>query len=292
MKKTLLVALITLLACLALFTACGDNIEYVDFTITAENRNQVGFTGARDENLVIPSKFKDTNGTWYRVVGIDIAAFRGCTFLNSVTIPDSVKEIKTHAFENCTRLSSINIPNSVTSIGFLAFSGCSSLTNINIPASVTRIDFEVFLNCDGLTSIIVNENNTKYHSINNCLIETETKTLIAGCKTSIIPSDGSVTSIGASAFFGCTGLTSVDIPSSATSIGYSSFNECSGLTSITIPNSVTSISNYAFSNCPKLTNITFQGTMAEWNNISFGTNWDTSTDTYTVKCTDGEIPKK
>ena len=55
------------------------------------------------------------------------------------------------------------------------------------------------------------------------MIETENKTLIAGCKNSIIPDDGSVTSIGNSAFSGCTGLTSIEIPDSVETIGVSSF---------------------------------------------------------------------
>ena len=66
----------------------------------------------------------------------------------------------------------------------------------------------------------------------------------------------SVTSIGNSAFNGCSGLTSVTIGNSVTSIGASAFNGCSGLTSVTIGNSVTSIGNEAFYNCSKLISVT------------------------------------
>ena len=66
----------------------------------------------------------------------------------------------------------------------------------------------------------------------------------------------SVTSIGESAFSGCSGLTSITIPNSVTSIGSSAFSGCSKLTSITIPNFVTSIGESAFSGCIGLTNIT------------------------------------
>ena len=65
-----------------------------------------------------------------------------------------------------------------------------------------------------------------------------------------------VTSLGASCFDGCSGLTSITIPSSVTSLGERCFSGCSGLTSITIPSSVTSIGESCFSNCRGLTSIT------------------------------------
>ena len=66
----------------------------------------------------------------------------------------------------------------------------------------------------------------------------------------------SVTSIGTSAFDGCSGLTSVTIPNSVTSIGNYAFKGCSRLTSVTIPNSVTSIGSGAFFSCSRLTSVT------------------------------------
>jgi hypothetical protein len=65
-----------------------------------------------------------------------------------------------------------------------------------------------------------------------------------------------VTFIEGYAFSGCTGLTSITIPSSVTSIGYGAFKGCTGLSSITIPNSVTFIEGYAFSGCTGLSSIT------------------------------------
>ena len=212
----------------------------------------------------------------------------GCK--NSIIPTDgSVTSIGYMAFEGCTGLTSVTIPDRVTSIGFLAFANCTGLTSVTIPDSVTSIGYEAFLGCTGLTSITVAKGNTKYHSAGNCLIEKESKTLIAGCKNSIIPTDGSVTSIGDSAFSRRTGLTSITIPDSVTSIGDSAFSRCTGLTSITIPNSVTSIGSWAFEGCTGLTSITFNGTKAQWNAISKGGNWKYDVPSVCkVICTDGE----
>ena len=172
-------------------------------------------------------------------------------------IPDSVTSIGNYAFYGCSGLTSVTIGGSVMSIGDWAFYNCSSLTSITIPDSVTSIGSSAFAGCSGLTSITVAKGNTKYHSSGNCLIETASKTLISGCNTSVIPSDGSVTSIGGSAFQGCKDLTSITIPDSVTSIGdYYTFYGCSSLTSITIPDSVTSIGMRAFYGCTGLTSVT------------------------------------
>lgn len=71
-----------------------------------------------------------------------------------------------------------------------------------------------------------------------------------GCsKLASVTIGNSVTSIGKSAFSGCSKLASVTIPNSVTSIGWGAFHGCSELASVTIPNSVTSIGDYAFYNC-------------------------------------------
>ena len=79
----------------------------------------------------------------------------------------------------------------------------------------------------------------------------------------------SVTSIGEAAFSGCSGLTSVTIPNSVTSIGYFAFSGCSGLTNITIPNSVTSIGSSAFNGCSCLTNVTIPNSVTSIGSSAF-----------------------
>ena len=203
--------------------------------------------------ITIPSEIDGKS-----VTSIGYWAFRDCTGLTSITIPNSVTSVY-GAFGGCTGLTSINvasdnncyssnngvlfnkkkteligypggksqtsytIPNSVTSIGDGAFEDCTGLTSITIPDSVTSIGDSTFEDCTGLTSITI---------------------------------PNSVTSIGCWAFWGCTGLTSITIPNSVTSIGSWTFKDCRSLTSITIPNSVTSIGCEAFYHCTGLTSIT------------------------------------
>ncbi len=215
--------------------SCGDNVTC---TLDSDGLLTISGTGAMDSY----SYYSDS--PW------------ATKTVKTVVISEGVTSIGDYAFEGCTGLTSITIPDSVTSIGEDAFSGCTGLTSITIPDSVTSIGDLAFFGCTGLESISVSGNNTVYHSSGNCLIKTETKELVLGCKNSIIPTNGSVTSIGSRAFSGCTGLTSITIPDSVTSIGSSAFRGCTGLTSITIPDSVTSIDSYAFSGCTGLTSIT------------------------------------
>ena len=87
--------------------------------------------------------------------------------------------------------------------------------------------------------------------------------------------DIKVTSIGNEVFFGCSELTSIEIPSSVTSIGNFAFSGCSGLTGIEIPSSVTSIGDLAFWFCSGLKDVYYTGTQEQWNAISFGSSGDT-----------------
>ena len=245
----------------------------------------VGLGTCTDAELVIPLTSLDGDS----VTGIGAGAFSECNNLTSVTIPDGVTNIGNAAFMNCmgltsvilpdsvttigdtaffcTKLMSITIPDSVTRIGIDAFSYCVNLTNISIPDSVTSIGNQAFSGCSGLTSITVEEGNPVYHSVDNCLIKTESATIIAGCRTSKIPD--SVTGIGEGAFSGCSDLTSVVIPDSVTSIGGYAFAWCSSLTSIDIPNGVTSIGYHAFTNCTALTSITIPDNVTKIENNAF-----------------------
>ena len=157
-------------------------------------------------------------------------AFHGCRGLTELTLPNSVTSIGDGAFRGCTGLTELTLPNSVTSIGDGAFRGCPGLTELILPNSVTSIGESAFSGCSGLEKITVESGNSCYDSRDNCnsIIDTETNTLIVGCKNSVIPN--SVRSIGDYAFYGCSGMTELILPNSVRSIGDYAFYGCSGMT--------------------------------------------------------------
>ena len=119
--------------------------------------------------VTIPSSVTHYGKT-YSVTSIGNCAFRDCSRLTSITIPNSVTSIGSYAFCDCSSLTSVTIPNSVTSIGYYAFSGCSSLTSVTIGSGVTSIENGAFFNCTSLTSLTIGSGVTSIgdHAFSYC----------------------------------------------------------------------------------------------------------------------------
>lgn len=207
------------------------------------------------------------------VMSIDEEAFCECSGLTSITIGNSVTKIGKEAFKGCTSLTDVLIGNGVATIGKAAFEGCTSLESITIPDGVTLFEDYAFKDCTSLESITLpflgyapdaRDKHigflfgAQYYNSNQDCVPASLKTVIV------------------------TGGSEIDM---------GAFYFCTSLESVTIPSSVTEIGRYAFNGCSVLTDIYFNGTTEQWNAISKGDRWDDYTGNYTVHCTDGDISK-
>ena len=192
--------------------------------------------------VVIPSYYEGRP-----VVGIGVSAFSEY-WLNGNT--DGKKPI-----------TEVILPDTLVRIWDRAFFGCHSLKSIHIPASVTMIHPSAFQECTGLERITVDENNPVYHAEGNCLIETATGTVIAGCRNSVIPEDGSVKAISEYAFYKNTTLTEINIPASVTEIPKNGFYGCFSLAYVDGGEGLVVIGDHAFEMCTELTSFTFSETV-------------------------------
>ena len=230
------------------------------------------YTGS-DTELIIPSTLDG-----YKVTSIGTSAFRNCTSLKNVTIPEGVTCIGESVFYRCTSLESVTIPESVTSIGESAFYRCTSLKSVTIPESVTSIDKYAFFYCENLTDIYISNlaawcNIDFLSSVSNPLCYAGNLYLNDELLTNLIIPDG-ITEIKDYTFYNCTSLKSVTIPEGVTSIGNKAFSNCTSLTSVTIPESVTSIGKDAFDKCYYLD--IYISDIVAWYNIDFYNHTSTS----------------
>ena len=170
----------------------------------------------------------------------------------------NITALPTQAFYNSTNVENLILPNTLVTIRGSMFYK-SKLKTVVIPANVTTIGGSAFENCSSLATVTFEKGS-------------QLKTIAGGyygafsdCKTlKAIEIPASVETIEASAFYGCSSLTTVTFEkgSQLKTIGgghYSgAFYGCTALTSIEIPASVETIEATAFKGCSKLATVTFE----------------------------------
>ena len=234
-------------------------VEVAELTNVATPFNQIWYT-SNNGSVIIPDA---TYGFGANIISNTYENGQGV-----ITFDGEITSIGHWAFRNCTSLTSVTIPDSVTSIGVEAFSNCTSLTSVTIPDSVTKIEGHAFMDCTSLTSVYISDLSAWCKII--FAINTPSSPLYYGAKLYLngseltditIPSD--ITEIKDYTFRGCTSLTSVTIPDSVTSIGFQAFYKCTSLTSVKIGNGITLIGESAFFCCTSLKSATIPDSVTE-----------------------------
>ena len=250
-------------------------IEYVDFTVTKENRAKIGYTEDTTE-LLIPATFYDEEaGVWYRVVALESkwsvseAVFGECTNLTNVIFPETLTSIGSYAFANCTNLENVTLPNSITNIGQYAFYNCSSLSDIAIPLNIIKISDSAFRKT-AIEKLILPDNITsiEYAAFMDCKL------------LSSVDFGNGLVSIGGASFFGCTSLTSVIIPDGVETLGANAFLNCTSLESLILGTGLITIGGQAFQGCTALKTVTIPDSVTSLGGQSFG--WCTALESVVI----------
>ena len=281
------------------FVSC-DNLKKFSGKYSADN----GRCLVKDAVLIA---YAEGSGTTYiipdSVTKIGEAAFCACD-LTAITMHDGITTIASSAFRECTKLVNIDIPNSVTQIGKHAFYSCTNLSNITIGNKVSSIEDDAFSRftskpynvyikdltawCNisfGASANPLDSDNSKLYLndilVTNLTIPSSINKIKNGAfsgysslKSVTIPD--SVTEIGEYAFSGCDNLSDVTFGNKLITIGFAAFHSCQSLENIDIPNSVTTIGGVAFCNCYKLKKVisraitppSLEGTSVFYNNSS------------------------
>ena len=198
------------------------------------------------ESIVIPNTI---NSIGFVAFEIEYSAFSGCISLKKITMNKGIRTIDSWAFDGCTSLESITIPNFVKTIGNFVFQDCTSLKSIYFPSGIQEMGGGLFANCNSLENITISDDAYSSYSVKNYAI-IKKNLLVAGTNKTIIPDN--ITTIGENAFYGWTSLQTIDIPSSVTTIENYAFSNCTSLQKVDIPDSVTTLGFNIFMNCDNL----------------------------------------
>lgn len=105
-----------------------------------------GYDGAGGD-VVVPAEI---DGFTVDVIGINV--FKGDT-ITSLTLPETVLELRSNAVASCEKLTSVTLPQSLVVINRMNFFSCNALSEVTIPASVRYIGDTSFRFCDALRKI-------------------------------------------------------------------------------------------------------------------------------------------
>ena len=221
------------------------------------------------ESVTIPNTVKN----------IETSSFASCIKLKNVQIENGLEKIGDYAFLSCYELEEIKIPNSVQSFGTKSFGSCKTLKKINIPSGITEIPESMFSICTELSEIDLPDTVTKIgyqafsssgvksvHMSQN--IQTIQDWAFYACNNLLdIDLPNGLKDVGSMAFGNCTSLQTLIIPDSMNCIRNAAFNGCYNLKTVNIPDSITNIESIAFGDCSNIRDVFYDNTKEKWESV-------------------------
>ena len=231
------------------YTVNGGNATITKFLGPDDSVNPVDSASTVSYDIEIPSELNH-----HPVTAIGEDAFRGCSALKKVTIPQSVTSIGDSAFAGCHNLDSVTIKDAATSIGSRAFTECPLTTTLSLGKNITTIGDHAFYYCLNLKSVTIPQSVTSIgdYAFGECV---SLKTLSFGENSFGENIETNIKTIGNYAFNHCNDLESVTIPQSVTSIGREAFRFCNNMKSLAINGAIESMGTGAFAGCISLEKI-------------------------------------
>lgn len=205
------------------------------------------------EEIVIPDSVK-----W-----IGYSAFFGCKNLKKVTLSKKLEGIDSEAFQNCKnmKLSERDLPKTLKTIRDNVFANCTSLENVVLPDSLEYLGISVFYNCQSLTEVNIpagvetNGATGNYYDMGGPFADcVNLKKVTFGKGIKKIPQG---------LFYRCTGIESIEIPSTVTEVDYIAFGRCVNLQKVVINSGLKVLWKEAFYKCEKLENLTLPSSVED-----------------------------
>ncbi len=211
------------------------------------------------------------------------SVFENCTQLTSIMLPYGLKSIGQKAFYGCNQLTSVTIPDNVIKIGYSAFNKCTGLTTLTLPFIGESLNGTKNTNFGYIFGAGNSSYDTNYvpTGLKKVFVTGESKIgegALSGCNFEYTLYQGAL-------YLGseenpytilvearAKDITSCEIHSDTKIIHSSAFYGCTNLQSLTIPSGITSIGGSAFGSCENLTDVYYEGSILDWCNISVGNN--------------------